>query len=274
LGLAASADAHDTWVIPDLFSAAAGTPIAIRGRAGGDAFPSGTPVPLDRVEQVRVTNATNSVVLHDVDIADGALRLRFAPPAPGQYAVSLALMPRTTRTTVEGFVGFLEREGARPEAERVTAAGVLAGTDSVTYVHRVVAMTFVDIGGGSPRLRPGQMQLPLEFALLDDPARLHAGDSVRVQVFGDGRPLPRHGVEAQPGSVSPSSDAARSSTERAASEPSRYQRFTTDQDGVARIPLLRAGPWMLRGAYVRPAASGAARTFEVTRATVVWRVGL
>jgi hypothetical protein len=112
-----------------------------RAVAGGDHFSAGPPVSLKLVLEARVTSLKESVVLRDVSGSDGALRLRYAPPAPGQYAVSRALEPRSTRTTVSGLVSFLEREGARPEAERVVAAGLLTSTDSVTYIHSAYAMS-------------------------------------------------------------------------------------------------------------------------------------
>lgn len=272
--VAGLAEAHDTWLIPDLLAVATGNALTIRAQAGGERFPAGSPVPQERVREALVTSASSSVVLRHVEVADGALRLRYTPPAPGQYAISLALTPRSTRTTAPALLSFLEREGARPEAERLATTGVLGGaTDSLTYVHQVFAMTYVDVGSGGPGLRPGQLHLPLEFSLLDDPGRLRVGDTLRVQVFAEGRALPTHAVEVHPGEQSASTSASRPVAEASTTEPKHYVRFMTDGEGVARIPLVRAGPWLLRGAYVRPSSGGEARTFEVTRATVVWRVG-
>lgn len=59
----------------------------------------------------------------------------------------------------------------------------------------------------------------------------------------------------------------------AATTPVTRVPFTADAKGVVHIPLDKAGPVMLRSAYVSRKAGGATREWDVSRTTFVFNVG-
>lgn len=265
IAIAGVAEAHDTWLLPDLFALAAGAPVELSARAGGGKFPAGSAVPLARVAAVRLLGASTESQLTDVRAEGGALRLRHAPTTAGQYRVVLTLLPGTIRSTPAGLLRFLRLEGGAAEAERVERLGLVQGEDSVVFVHAASASTLIEVGRGGARAFQRSTGLALEFLPQHDPGALAVGDTLSLRVMGDGKPVAGIGVEYKPAADTLAAGAA----------PPAYVSARTDVDGVVRLPLTAAGPWIVRAAYVSPraaAASPAFREYAVSRATFVWHV--
>lgn len=254
--------AHDTWLLPDLFAVAQGRPVELSARAGGGKFPDGSAVPLDRVASVRVIGATSDNVATDVVASAGALRITAKPTSDGQYLVVLATKPSTLANTSAGFLKFLAAEGASAEARRLAESSLTRDADSVIFEHAVLASTVAEVGHGGARAFSRAGILPLGIVPLIDPAVLRVGDTLRLQLRADGRPVPRLGVDVK------------TALDTAVRGTGEYASMIADSAGVVAIPLSRAGAWMLRTAWVAPTQSAGARVIRtrVWRATFVWSV--
>lgn len=260
LAVVSPATAHDFWLIPDMFGFAGNATVHVNGRSGVK-FPDGSAVQPTRVTDARIIGASSTTTITEMSVEGTSLRLHQKPAAPGQYLVVAALTPRTTRATPAGMMRYLKAEGGAGEASRLERENAFAGTDSVIYSGTSYGATVFELGTGGPRAFSKSAGFPLEFVPVNDPAHVHLGDTLHVKVLGAGKPVPNISVDATP---------AFDST--AAAGMSGAVSLTADASGVLHLALTKAGPWMLRSAFVarRP---GTASEWDVSRSTYVFTVG-
>lgn len=255
--------AHDFWIIPDIFAFAANATVHVNGRQGGTLFPLGSAVQAARVIDARIIGATSSVKITELMVEGSSLKMHQKPAAVGQYVIAVALSTRDFRETPAGVVRFLKAEGGAAEAARLERENTLAGLDSVIFTAASYAQTVAEVGTGGPRAFAKAAGLRLEFVPVNDPSRVHVGDTLHVKVLGNGKGIANIGIESANGLDS--SDAAGSSVTRVA--------YTADASGVVHVPLNKAGPVMLRSAFASRKAGGAAKDWDVSRTTYVFNVG-
>ena len=254
------ASAHDFWLIPDLFTFAGDATVHVNGRSG-TRFPNGSAVQPTRVVDARVIGPSSTTKITEFTVEGTSLRLHQKPAGSGQYLIAVALAPRTTRSTPAGLIRYLRAEGGAAEATRLERENALVGVDSVVFVGASYAATVVQVGQGGPRAFSLTGGFPLEFVPLNDPAHLHVGDTLHIRVLGGGKAVPNIGVDATP------------AIDTASSAPSEAVTVSADANGVAHVPLTKAGPWMLRSAFVGRRTGGGATEWDVSRSTYVWNVG-
>lgn len=263
VGTVAVGNAHDFWIIPDMFAVDSNAMLHVNARQGGGKFPDGSAVEAARVVDARVIGATGTTKVVDMAVEGASLRLHQKPTADGQYLIVVGLATRVFRETPTGVLRFLRAEGGAAEAARLEREQSMAGLDSVIFTGISYAATVAQVGSDGPRAYDKQAGLTLEFVAQNDPGHLHVGDTLHVQLVSRGKPLAGLGLELAYGI-----DPAMAST----TNVSRLA-FTTDANGVAHLPLLQDGPVMLRSAYASPTMGGAAREWDVSRTTYVFHVG-
>lgn len=260
VGATSSAIAHDFWIIPDLFVVEGGAQVHVKGMSG-TRFPDGSPVQPNRIATARIIGATDEVKITEMAVEGSALRLHQKPVAPGQYLIAVAMASRSTRSTPAGLLRFLRLEGGAGEASRLERESALGGADSLTYASTSYAATTVQVGRGGPRAFSRSTGFPLEFVPVSDPAHLHVGDTLHVRILGGGRPVGGLGIDAS---------GTMDSSGTPGSVPAA---LLADPSGVAHVPLTKAGPWMLRSAFVAPRQGGTSGEWDVARSTYVFNVG-
>lgn len=260
LTVVSTATAHDFWLIPDMFGFAGTATVHVNGRSGVK-FPEGSAVQPTRVAEARIIGANSTTRITEMTVEGTSLRLHQKPTATGQYLVVAALTARTTRTTPAGLIRYLKAEGGAGEAARLERENAFVGMDSVIYTGASYAATVFELGTGGPRAFSKSAGFPLEFVPVNDPAHVHLGDTLHVKVLGAGEPVPNTSVDATP---------AFDST--AAVGMSGAVTLTTDASGILHLPLTKAGPWMLRSAFVGR-RSGTTTEWDVSRSTYVFNVG-
>lgn len=265
LAVSSTALAHDFWLIPDMFGFARDASVHVNGRSGLR-FPAGAAVQPARVADARIIGATSDTKIAEMAVEGTSLRLHMKPAATGQYLIVAGLMPRTTRAAPAGLIRYLKAEGGAAEAARLERDNALAGFDTVVYTGASYAATIVQVGAGGPRAFSKTAGFPLEFVPVNDPAHVHAGDTLHVKVVGAGKPVAGIGIDATP--------ANDTSAAAAASPASVSVTLTADTNGVVHLPLTKAGPWMLRSAFVSRKAGGAANEWDISRTTYVFIVGV
>lgn len=273
LALVSTSSAHDFWLIPDMFGFDAGSTVHVNARSG-TRFPTGTPVQPARILEARILGATSDIKITEMAVEGTSLRLHQKPEAPGEYLVVAATTPpqRATRAVPASMVRFLRAEGGAAEAARLEQDAAFMKNDSVSYVSRSFAATILQLGNAGPRAFARTAGYPLEFVPVNDPAHLHVGDTLHVKVMGNGKAVANIGVDAMPAAdttaTAPAAGAAPGGT-----TASQTVSLTADANGVAHLPLTKAGPWMLRSAFASPKQGGAANEFEIARTTYVFNVG-
>lgn len=262
--------ADDFWLVPNAFAIAPGGTLELAGQTSS-AFPtSKSAVAPERVADARLLSATGAERLTDLSVAGTSLRIRHRPAAAGQHVVTMALHPRSTRTSAAGFREYLVLEGAGELAERYDREGRLPTADSVTRRYAKYAKAIVEVGARGPRAFARTAGHVLEFVPLADPSALRAGDSLRVRLLYRGRPLARAPLHAGVAgkSAAPAAGHAAPHAAGAAGDMTRV----TDADGVATFPVADPGMWNVRTIHIVPAAPGSGADWDTHWATLVFAV--
>lgn len=252
-----SAAAHDFWLIPNLFAFTSDSIVHVNGKSGVR-FPEGSAVQPARVANAWIIDAKTRTAITQMSVEDNSLRLQHRPQASGQYLIAVGLTPRISRSTPAGLLRFLRIEGGASEAARLERENVLAG-DSVVFHGASYAATVVQVGRSGPRAFSSTAGFPLEFVPLNDPAQLHVGDTLHVRVLGGGKPVDGIGIDAR--------NAADT-----AETPNPWTSVSADANGVVHLALPKAGPWLLRSAFVAKRVGAATNEWDVARSTYAFSV--
>lgn len=252
------ADAHDFWLVPDAFHIADGATFEVRGQTSSRFPTSESAVAPRRVAEARVLSGWDDVRVTDVSTAGTSLMLRHRPSGAGQRIVAVSLVPTTLRAFGPGFKRYMELEGAADLAARYERQGILPKTDSITRRYAKYAKTLVQVGAAGPRAFSRVVGHPAEFVPLRDPGSLRAGDTLPVRLLYNGQPLADMHVHA---GVSRDSAAPKDLS------------LATDAQGVARVPLERAGLWNVRTLHIVPSVAGSGADWDSHFVTLVFTVG-
>lgn len=264
---AATADAHDFWLVPNAFTIAAGEELAVRGQTSSLFPTSGSAVAPDRIADARLIGATRTTPIPDPTVSGNSLMLRSRPAAAGQYLVAVRIAPRSVRESPASFRRYLELEGAPEALARYGREGRLP-TDSITRRYAKYAKTFVEVGRAGPRAFATAAGHPTELMPLTDPAALRVGDTLRLRFTFQGTGVADAHLHA--GAVPMS--AAREDTTAARAASRRDVSLTTDEAGIAALVIDRAGTWNVRNIHILPAAAGSAADWDVHWSTMVFQV--
>jgi hypothetical protein len=256
--------AHDFWIVPIGFGIDPDSQVEILGQTGTRFPTTVSAVVPERVADARLISATGEERITDLSVSGKSLRLRHRPTDPGQRIVAVALVTRSARAATAGLKRYIALEGAPELAEHYERAGAFAATDSVTQLTTKYAKTVVEVGRGGARAFSRPAGHALEFVPLSDPSSLRIGDSLAIRLQFRGQPLANAHLHAG------------AAPERALEDSTAVPRekdlsLTTNQEGVALVPLGHSGMWNVRTLHAAPAASS--RTdWEVAFATIVFRV--
>ncbi len=183
-----SAWTHEFWVMPDRFSPAVGEQVTLSLRVGenfvGDPVGFGSPV----VDSLRWFNKTEAVDLTPQlpgTLDQDSVILTFE--RTGSQWISIDTKPFFATLSPDSFNAYLREEGLDQILARRRASGQddLPGRER----YRRHIKTLLTVGGQSDLAAVPQTGQMLEFVPLDEPARLKAGDALRLQVLFDGKPL-------------------------------------------------------------------------------------
>lgn len=258
---AALLSAHDFWLVPNAFEVAPGGVLEVRGQTSSSFPTSESAVALDRIADARALNSSGAEVLRDISLSGTSLLIRHRPATAGQRVVAVALKPRSTRESAEGFRRYMVLEGAPELAARYEREGLLPMKDSITRRYAKYAKTLVEVGSGGPRAFSRSAGHPAEFVPLRDPATLRAGDTLGVRLLYRGKPLAAAHIHAGTAAINGRSDSA-----------TKDLSITTDAQGVAKIPLREAGLWNVRTIHIVPAERGSGADWDVHWSTIVFAV--
>ena len=270
LFMTALAEAHDFWLVPNAFTAAPGEQIEIRGQTSSRFPTSESAVATDRVASAHLLGASSAQRIDDLSTSETSLVLRHRPTTAGQRVVAVELFPRSMRESAASFRRYLELEGAPEALARVDREGLLRGRDSVTRRYAKYAKTVVEIGTNGPRAFSRIAGHPLEFIPQADPARLRAGDTLRVRLLYHGQPLVGIRVHSDVVDSAGSPPAATGATPGTGAASASTTDYVTDADGLIRVPITRAGLWNVRTIHIVQADAASGADWDAHWATLVF----
>ena len=269
VGVAALAEAHDFWLVPNAFTNAPGAQIVIRGQTSSRFPTSESAVTTDRVASAHLVGASSAERIDDLSTSGTSLVLRHRPTTPGQRVIAVQLFPRSMRESAASFRRYLELEGAPEALARVDREGLLRG-DSVTRRYAKYAKTVVEIGTNGPRAFSRIAGHPLEFMPQDDPARLRVGDTLGVRLLYRGQALVGIRVHTDVVDSAGSRVAPVGAGQGAASANGSTTDYVTDADGLIRVPITRAGLWNVRTIHIVQADAASGADWDAHWATLVF----
>ncbi len=262
---AAAARADDFWLVPNAFNVGPRSTVVVRGQTSSRFPTSKAAVAIDRIADARLISKGRSEAVANFGTDGNSLILRHRPRRAGQYVVAVSLKPRALRESVPGFLRYLELEGATEARARLEREGVLAARDSVTRRYAKYAKTLVQVGRGGPRAFGAIAGHPLELVPARDPATLRSGDTLRVRLLFQGKPLPNAHLSAN--AVVHSQDIG--------GEPVSVAPDTalvTDGSGAVLLRIGAAGVWNVRGVHIAPAAAGSGADWDTHWVSIVFHV--
>jgi len=239
-GATQTAFAHETWLTPSAFRAAAGERVRL-DLSSGMGFPRlESPIRAERIAKAAFRLAGAQAALTGFEAGTESLRIHQAFPRDGVATIWLDLKPKEIELTDDQVTEYLDEIDARPEVRSAWAARKGQAPWRETYVKH--AKTFVVVGGSGSDASWGEpVGSMLELVPKTSPAGLRAGGRLAVRLLAQGRPLPGLPVglmvEGKPGRV--------------------FQTTDGQGEAVFSIPQMRqAGRAMLFAVRLVPAGDG------------------
>lgn len=266
------AAADDFWIVPNAFRVAVGDVVELRGQTSSRFPTSRTAVAVERVSEAKRLGAEGEVRITGLSVAGRSLLIRDRPSAPGQYAVAIAISPRSVRESADGFRRYLDAEGATAARQRVEREGLLAGKDSVTRRYAKYAKALVQVGSGGGRAFDRAAGHLIEFVPLRDPASLRVGDTLALRLLFRGAPLSGVPVHADVAALDADRDAPSTAahTDPGAGHAARIHM--PDAQGIVRVLVDRRGMWSIRTIHVTQATRGSGADWDTHWGTLVFAI--
>ncbi len=220
--------AHDLWLVPEA-SVTAGKTTTVRANSGME-FPKSEHAPDPAAFKRRwvIQPDGSEADLKAAGKEDTSGLLQFEPTKPGLYVIAVETQPKLIKLEAAEFNEYLVADGL-PHIYRLRfKEKTLDQPATERYSKFPKALIRVGEGGGGDPSRV--LGTTLEIVPLRDPLALKIGETLRVRVLFQGKPLP----DANLGWDVPGDGEAASGTVR------------TDAKGEALIPVARTGLMTIR----------------------------
>jgi len=230
---ASSLAAHDTWLVPTQFRVTPGQPVKVALNTSED-FPASEAAPApERVARFEAVTAGGSAAVGGYRV-EGKSLVAEVTPGPGVTLVAAVTHPRLIVLEAPVFTEYITEEGLE-EIVTARAARGESGKPGRERYSKVTKLALCADGRGADFRRP--LGLQVEIVPETNPCELRAGDTLRVQVLFEGRPLANVRVGAGYAGV----------------HGHHYPVWVkTDAEGRAAIPLDRSGAWFVRTLHMIP----------------------
>jgi uncharacterized GH25 family protein len=232
---AATALAHDTFLLPERFSAPAGTTVAL-DLTSGMGFPFlDTAIKPERVAFARGRIAGKTFEIKDFDPAEHSLRFHARFSKPGVATVGVDLKPRTLNLELDKVQEYFDEIDPPDEVKKHWATMPEPKRWRESYVKH--SKTVVRVGNfEKDDSWAAPLGMALEIVPETDPTALKPGDEFAVHVLKDGKPFPGFSL----GIIR--------------EEMFRGEFKKTDANGRVVFKLDKVGRWLLRGTDLRPSS--------------------
>lgn len=222
--------AHDLWLVPPEGPARLHEPLVVVAASGTDFPASEHAVPLERLQgSVVGPDGAAGPLLWELAEEERCTKARFTPGAPGAWLVCAQTQPRLIELTAEEFNEYLLLDGIPGVLADRIRSGEMDRPAKERYSKYVKAL--VPVGGSSDGAAARWCAgLKLEIVPRRNPLEARPGELLEVQVLFDGQPLPR----------------AVLCWDHPGNGADFCGQTWTDAEGVAAVPVARAGLMTLR----------------------------
>ena len=243
--------AHDFWIEPSSFRPGVGSELAVSLRVG-EHF-RGEPVPRfdPRIVKFVLASASGETPIGGLPGTDPAGFVQV--PSPGIYVIGY----RSGRTAItlepEKFEKYLADEGL-DEALKTRATRDQRGKPG-NEVYSRCAKALVAGGGSGEKGFDRVLGFTLELVAESNPLKLAAGETMRLRLLHEGRPLPGALVKAI-----------------ALEDPDNTASARTGRDGRVSFRLPRKGVWLTKVVHMVPAPRETGADWESLWASLTFEI--
>lgn len=229
--LAGSVMAHDLFLKPENFFVKPNSTVDVR-ILNGTFTSSEAALKRERLQNSALVGGQGTAALEKSswDTAGKWTRWTIQTGSEGTYLLSASLLPRTIRLKGEDFNSYLKEDGLPDVLAARKSHGELGDSAYERYSKHV--KTLIQVGSKRTTKLDSVFGYPAELVPLDNPYKLHAGETMHVRAVVDGRAVANQYVLAGGTTAS----GARISE----------QGVRTNKDGVAHIALRRSGVWYVK----------------------------
>jgi len=219
---------HDFWLVPQKFRVSPGETFILSANTGMDFPKSLSAVTPDRFDQFILINDSDRKNLKDHKAKGNSLITQITCEEAGTYVVGASLKPNEIRLTAQEFNEYLQLDGL-PDIYQLRKREGILDKDAVEFYSKY-PKTIIQVGDRLDETPTRPAGLILEIVPQSNPYGLKRGDTLDVIVLFKGKRLP--------------------GAEISWSFPGQGDKFAgsikTDTDGKAPIPLIQAGPYVIR----------------------------
>jgi len=223
-----SLSAHDFWLVPKRFRISPGDSLIISANTGMDFPNSLSAVTPDRLDQFILVGDAIKENISEFMVQGNSLAANCSFEKAGTYVIAAALKPKEIKLTGKEFNEYLLADGLPNIYELRKKEGIL-DKDAVEHYSKY-PKTIIQVGNEMDDSATKPIGLPIEIVPKVNPYELKRGEELEVLVLFHTKPLPH--------------------AEIAWSYPGQGEEFAgstkTDQSGQASIPLIKAGPYVIR----------------------------
>jgi uncharacterized GH25 family protein len=223
-----SISAHDFWLVPEKFRIAAGDSVVISANTGMDFPNSLSAVTPDRIGLFKLVGVSGEESINEFAEQGNSLLTHCSFEKPGTYVIAASLIPKEIRLTGKEFNEYLLADGLPHIYELRKKEGILDKA-AVEYYSKY-PKTIIQVGKKVDDSPTKPIGLPIEIIPNRNPYGMQKGEELAVTVLFRGKPL--------------------AGAEIAWSYPGWGEEFAgstkTDEKGLASIPLIKAGPYVIR----------------------------
>lgn len=232
---AATALAHDTFLLPKTFSAPVGKNVVL-DLTSGMGFPFlDAAIKPERVAFARAQLAGKTIEIKKYGPAKHSLRFNAIFPDSGVATIGVELKPRTLTLELKHVQEYFDEIDPPAEVKKHWAAMPEPKQWRESYVKH--SKTFVRVGTfEKDDSWAAPLGMALEIVPETDPTTLKPGDAFTVRVLKDGKPFPGFSL----GIIR--------------EEMFKGEFGKTDAEGRVTFKLDKAGRWLLRGTDLRPSS--------------------
>lgn len=257
LVVAAVASAHDMFVKPERFRVAENAEVLVR-LLNGTFSKSENAITRDRVLDISVVSPTGRARLDTASWnADGdTSTIRVRTGAAGTYVIGVSTRPRAFELSAKDFNGYLAADGIPDVLAARRRNGEMEKSARERYAKHVKAL--LQVGAAPSDDYAAELGYPAEIVPLSNPYAARARGPLRVRTLVDGEPVANQYVLF--GGRTPAGG-------RIAQRSAR-----SNAEGVATIPIGRAGTWYVKFIHMARLEGDAEADYESKWATLTFEV--
>ena len=229
---AAIAAAHDLFLKPSDFFAAANSQVLVRV-LNGTFSKSENSIARTRLADVSIVTTSDGRFRVDTSqwgVSGDTSTLTVNTGAAGTYLIGASTKPSIIALKAKDFNAYLTEDGIPDVLAARRKSKELTKDARERYAKHVKAL--IQVGGARTDAYGAQLGYPAEIIPLENPYTLRRGTSLSVRALVDGQPVPNQLVQF----------GGRTATDGRIEQRS----VRTDSAGVARIPLRQAGSWYVK----------------------------